>query len=904
MKVIKPGKLGVLSRCFEHERRFHMGVSVLSFIPLGVPGQIMLSEIEMWKFTAERLGSEGALDVAIPKARGEYLINGTVYSPQGVPRPSVPVHAKVGPLDKGLYVQGDRYWIGSDHSEPQPFTEMPLGWDRAFGGPDFERNPLGKGLAEVEVAGVKARPLPNIESPKQLMDHPGRKPEPVGFGPIDISWPQRRKLAGTHDQYWLENLFPGFAKDVDWGIHNLASRDQWLEEYWSGGEEYRFDNLHPERPVIEGELPRFVARAFVSRSHELGQPRPGFAEHKAAARRPPARLQEIKLTLQTLWFFPDAERAVLIWSGSTRVSEEDGADVVQLVVAAEHPDRPRPIEHYEQAVAARLDPDYGLIAALREHELLPEDLDRLPDEPPDEEAELTAMEGLAQQNLHRRMVAETEKARAMVEEYGLDPDVHGPTVPEPPPKKPAMDELPDIIAKIQADAKKQHEEIEARYDKAMADISREVDEAGIEGFTSETVKEEINAEQVGPPKWTAKSLHADLERIAVECRSEGIIADEVEDMIRDEALFQQWLEAEHNMMAAYRKSAHYQPPAPPMPANLREPTRERVLRAIADKEDFSTLNFTGADLSGMDLRGADLRLALFESTDLSHADLRGAQLDEAVLAHATLVETKLDGASLREANLGKAKLTKAVLDDADLTDAILAEAKLEEVLVRRAKLAGAMLYKIALHRVDARGLIGEQLSFLESIIGTVDLRSATLCGSNFLKADLRGSAFDGADLTSCTFLGCDAREVTFTRAKLGNARFVEECRLDRAQFIEADLTGANLRGTSLSGADLRRATLDEADLCECNLAEAKLYQAIARRTRFDVSDLTDAELMSANLMHASFARATIYGVDLRGANLYGADMARVRTDPTVKLDEALLTKVRVHPRHVPQEAES
>ena len=83
-----------------------------------------------------------------------------------------------------------------------------------------------------------------------------------------------------------------------------------------------------------------------------------------------------------------------------------------------------------------------------------------------------------------------------------------------------------------------------------------------------------------------------------------------------------------------------------------------------------------------------------------------------------------------------------------------------------------------------------------------------------------------------------------------------------------------------------------------------LYQAVARRTRFDVSDMRDANLMSANLMHASFARATIRGMDLRGANLYGADMARVRTDPTVKLDEALLTKVRIHPRHVTQEAES
>jgi len=33
------------------------------------------------------------------------------------------------------------------------------------------------------------------------------------------------------------------------------------------------------------------------------------------------------------------------------------------------------------------------------------------------------------------------------------------------------------------------------------------------------------------------------------------------------------------------------------------------------------------------------------------------------------------------------------------------------------------------------------------------------------------------------------------------------------------------------------------------------------------------------------------------ANLHGADMARVRTDNAVKLDEALLTKVRINPRH-------
>jgi uncharacterized protein YjbI with pentapeptide repeats len=51
-------------------------------------------------------------------------------------------------------------------------------------------------------------------------------------------------------------------------------------------------------------------------------------------------------------------------------------------------------------------------------------------------------------------------------------------------------------------------------------------------------------------------------------------------------------------------------------------------------------------------------------------------------------------------------------------------------------------------------------------------------------------------------------------------------------------------------------------------------------------------------MDASFTNATIRGADLRASNLHGADMARVRTDERVQLGEALLTKVRIHPRHV------
>ncbi len=898
MKVVKPGKISVLTRCFEHDRRSYMGVSAMAFIPLSTREAIMLSEVELWKFAPERLGTEGALDVGIPKSRGEFLVNTVAYAPGGVAQPVFPVRARVGEVQRDLYVYGDRYWSGGRATEAAPITQMSLDWAGAFGGPDYAKNPRGKGDAEVEIEGMSVRPLPNVESPRALVDSPRQRPEPAGFGPVDISWPQRSKLAGTHDQHWLENLFPGFARDINWDIHNIAQPDQRCAGYWTGTEAYHFDNMHPSKAVVEGELPGLRARVFVSRSHRSGEQRPSFAAYKETTKQVPEDLEEVDLQLQTLWFFPDVERAVLIWQGSVSIAEEDGADIVQLLAAAEHSERPKPLEHYQKVLADRLDEKYGMLAALRDHELLPEDLGRLPDQAPDEDQQLCAVEGLGQANLHRRMLEEAQRARDVVASYGLDPDIHGPTLPEPPMAHPKLDELPDLIAETMAEAETQKAELEARYEKAMAEAEAEVDEAGIDGFSSADLREEIDSDQVGPPKWTAAAEMAGLRALAMECRKGGEIVDEIEDMIVDDALMAQWEEAENNMMAAYRKTAHHQSPAPAMRPELREPTRARVRAAIEQGEDLGTLDFTGADLRGMDLSGANLRRALFESADLRGANLSGAKLDDAVLAHAELGSADFEGASMRAVNLGKAKLGGTVLDDADLEGAIFFGAELEGTKLQRARVTGADFYKTRFVDVDARGLIGEQLVFVEPEIESVDFGGAKLAKSSFLKADLRGSCFDGADLRSCTFLSCDAREVHFLGATLCNARFVEACKLDGADLSEADLSGANLRGTSLPNAILRRATLDDADLCECDLREAKLYRVTARRARIEVADLRGAELIAGNFMQASFARSTLYGVDLRGANLHAADMARVRTDSAVQLDQALLTKVRIHPRHV------
>ena len=78
MKTIKPQKLGLLTRCYEHEQQFFLGVSVLAFIPLTTE-PALLSEVDLWKFCAAELGKEAILDSGIPKSRPEFLVTGKAF---------------------------------------------------------------------------------------------------------------------------------------------------------------------------------------------------------------------------------------------------------------------------------------------------------------------------------------------------------------------------------------------------------------------------------------------------------------------------------------------------------------------------------------------------------------------------------------------------------------------------------------------------------------------------------------------------------------------------------------------------------------------------------------------------------------------------------------------------------
>jgi hypothetical protein len=246
-------------------------------------------------------------DFALTKRGTDVLLHGHAYAPRGEAATAVLAGIKVADLSKVVRVCGDRIWewrklLGARISEPQPFTRMPLTYERAYGGWDRRledplkhaverRNPVGVGFA-VEEEHLAGTPLPNVEDPRQLIGSWTDRPPPAGFGPIASHWSPRLELAGTYDERWQETRSPLLAADFDERFYHCAPIDQQTQAPLRGGERVELTNLTPSG-VMRFQLPR--AR--------LGL-RTRFANSGIVEHRP---------TLHSVIIEPDESRVMLVW---------------------------------------------------------------------------------------------------------------------------------------------------------------------------------------------------------------------------------------------------------------------------------------------------------------------------------------------------------------------------------------------------------------------------------------------------------------------------------------------------------------------------------------------------------------------------------------------------------------
>ncbi|MBS1588553.1 MAG: DUF2169 domain-containing protein [Bacteroidetes bacterium] len=159
------------------------------------------SKEQFWKLDpAPWEGLYGPMESDYVFQRGgiDVMVFGNAVAPNNIPIQRMLVKVAIaGKLSKEIMVIGNRKWkqmvTGLSITNPEPFTEMPIGLANAYGGWavwdelrfPYSNNPHGKGFIwEKEFAdGV---PLPNVENPQQLITEWNQKPHPETLGSMPM----------------------------------------------------------------------------------------------------------------------------------------------------------------------------------------------------------------------------------------------------------------------------------------------------------------------------------------------------------------------------------------------------------------------------------------------------------------------------------------------------------------------------------------------------------------------------------------------------------------------------------------------------------------------------------------------------------------------------------------------
>jgi hypothetical protein len=232
------------------------------------------------------------------------------------------VSLKAGPVSKRAKVVGDRYWAKSlgvqMMTSPEPFTSMPLIYERAFGGRDINdrvdvRNPVGRGFHGGQAVGGAAS-LPNIEDAQNPIKSMDDTPAPVGFGFLSPDWQPRSVFAGTYDAEWTNQRMPLLPKNFDRRFFNAASPGLIAPGYMKGNEPV----------VIEGASPRGTISFCL----------PGVPPPECRVQLKGRQDTAVKTNLDTVIINTDDDLLILIWRGYLTL--RDGPhDIVSMQIRTE-----------------------------------------------------------------------------------------------------------------------------------------------------------------------------------------------------------------------------------------------------------------------------------------------------------------------------------------------------------------------------------------------------------------------------------------------------------------------------------------------------------------------------------------------------------------------------------------
>lgn len=885
MKIIKPMTLGVLSKPYRYRGQHRLAVAGYGFFRLGgAAASRFLTENLQWPAILASLPKEQPLDEVMPKSRGEVLLSGQAHAAAGQAVKEMAVRLQCADIDKTLRVVGDRQWLYGllpwyRLTEALPFVAMPLGYERAFGGPRHPGNPLGRGYTGNPLAGLIGQNrglLPNIEMPGTPIKRHWQRAAPAGFGPLDLRWTPRFGRGGDYDAAWLKEDFPGLARNIDWRIFNRAPEDQWLAGFFQGGESYCLSGMHPAQAELSGQLPTTRLRAFVQRKN---------------AQQP---IEEVALQWDTVWFFPEHQLGVAIWHGQCDIDDCDAVDIHALMIAYEAADTRRELAHYQQVSDWRQDLATAAGHVFNEAQLAPA-------RDAAEEARLhqARQAAAAEQAAARQaqVASITEQIAAEMAENGLAmpalPPLPVPLLTPPSPADIASGDfdLSDYIAQAKALGERLEQEAEAKRGElaaAQAELQTLLPPASVtDQAASDQQAWQIALAKAARPALDLVGGAADSDpdcRQLLELWASGPPPSASQASERQQAL--QALIQGKAMQRQGRRAAP-KSTQKPLPASAAQRLGQQVLTWLNAGIPLAGRDLAGADLRGADLSGRDLRETLFEGADLRGANLSDCNLNGAVLCEARLDGATLDRAQLKEANLCRsqavaasflhADLSKARAMHADWSRANLSHARLDELIGQALQLPGACMDSSqATHAI-----------LIDAVLAGGSALAARFKGVVALKLDGRNADFSGAEFDSCVFLDAQlggsrwhgsklvkvqtGGKADWSGADLSNARLYQcgfngsrlpAANCAGAQLLKCDFSHCDLTAADLSGALLSGSLFYAANLSGSRAPGSDWFQALCRKTDFSDADLSNANLVQAELSEARFDRCQLQGVRL------------------------------------------
>ncbi|MEQ8348885.1 MAG: DUF2169 domain-containing protein [Sneathiellaceae bacterium] len=887
MLIRKPTKQAIAYRFFEHRRRPYLSLCSLFFFPFDRPRDIE-TEQEMWPYAAGKLAPL-ALEEGLPKGAAEVLLVGDCYAPGGKPARECQVGLRIGAVDKKLRVSGPRTWRRRwdnlyQAGAPEPFDAVPVSWATAFGGPGYAANPLGRGFVPDDLAAEGAG-LPLVEYPGDPVVDPDSRPRPAGFAPMPQDWPQRIRRAGSYDAaYQKSGQFPGLAADIDFKAFNLAPADQWQKDWFAGDERFLIENMHPDRPRLQGRLPEIRARCFLRRRDGKGG----------------IRFQEVPQNLDTVWLFPGDLRGIVAFRGSAELATPLGDDILHILFAYERlGSAPRSLAHYEAELDRRVDPEASAALLTYDTGLKPEDEG---DPPPDPRlvVKLKDFRKDPAPAIAALMAAQAGVVAAAAKDAGVAMNAVKAAAAAGNQMPPEVAALENMVLDFNRPELIDGKAVQAQVDAATAALKAKGDAA----FATQLAqREELIAEARSVAAANGQDYDAftrtmgeKANRSASEIWAEGkakyfeankpfeSYGEEYQDFfaklkVEADKVDPQMAALDATRREGERAMGHVLPlPAAPSPQQAAL-ARSALEEAMAKGEPLNSQSLAGLDLSGMDFSNRDLREADFRGANLRNADFRKSDLTKASFAQADIAGANFSDTNLTEANLARTSAARTLFVNADLTDANCGGMAGPQASFARAKLQRTALAKAGLPKAGFEGAALEDVVMMEGDLTGARLTGAGLKQVTFSGVPLVGADFTGAGLTAVMVQNASLEGAVFDDAKLDQFGVQGEgATLKGTHFARATISSSSLAGLDLTRADFTGALLDKVDLTGAVMDATRFDAAVARGAVFAKARISRSSFAGGNFANSVWVDARVSRTSFAGSVLYGSNFLHAALD--------------------------